>query len=152
MLYLVTARAETLGSTRAHLERDAFRDTKNKRREAVIVFGRAADDRADRRLVGVLDAAAESVRHQVLGERAQHDVRPRHERLPQPVRAVDLRPVKQIAGRIDCAVAIFDPPGADDIEVLEREAERIDHTVARRALRALAMLLHALRASIEGGR
>ena len=59
-------------------------------------------------------------------------------------RPIELRAVVKVADRIDRDAIVLDAPHAGDVEVLERQAERIDHLVARRARRILAVLFHAL--------
>ena len=66
------------------------------------------------------------------------------ERRAEASRPRNRRAVIQRRGGVDRRAAVLDAPGADDVEVLEREAERIDHFVARRARRILPVLLHAL--------
>src|SRR5258708_22194058 len=60
------------GIGRAHLERGAVDDAEDERGEPVAVGGGLAHDGAHRRLIEVLDAAADRVRHQVAGEGADH--------------------------------------------------------------------------------
>ena len=90
--------------------------------EAIVVARRGADDAADRRLIVVLDAAAERVGQQLLGERRDEAIGS-EQRLPQPVRTVELRAVGHRSRRVDWtrrtrrASAIGRP-----VEVLERQA------------------------------
>ena len=72
------------------------------------------------------------------------DARPLQQRLPQIVRPGERRAVVERARRIDRRAVVLDAPRAGDVEVLERQADRIDHAVARRARRVRAVLLHAL--------
>src|SRR5580658_6730687 len=59
-----------IGAGRAHAERRAPDDPENNGGPAVILRRRIACNLADRRQIGVFDAAAERVRHQFLRERA----------------------------------------------------------------------------------
>ena len=105
---------------------------------------RVADDGADRRHVVVLDRPAERVGHQALGEAQKNRVRVLQQRRTQIRRTVDGRAVVHHARSDRRHAAVLDAPLARRIEVLEREAERIDHPVARVARRVGAMLLHPL--------
>ena len=69
----------------------------------------------------------------------------RQQRIAQRIRPIQLDAV-QVAIRFDhrSRFAIFRAPGADRIEVLEREAQRIDDAVAGVAGRVLAVSDHAL--------
>ena len=66
------------------------------------------------------------------------------QRRAQAGRAFHARAVVEIADHVDRHLVVLDAPRAGDVEVLEREAQRIDHAVARVAARVVAMLLHAL--------
>ena len=74
------------------------------------------------------------------------DIRPREQRLAQRDGAVDLRAVGEHAGRVDRSdpslVCVL--PLTDGVEVLEREADRIDVAMARRAHRVGAMQFELL--------
>ncbi len=131
-------------SARRHLERAAVHHSQHEGREAVVVLGRVADDLANRGHVEMLDAAAEAVGHQALREAGEEHVLVLQQRRAQAVRAGHLRAVVEIADRIDEVAVVANAPAAGDVEVLEREAERIDHAMAGVALRIGAMLLHAL--------
>ena len=61
----------------------------------------------------------------------------------QSLGAGDCGAVEELTGRVDVDAAIANTPLAGGVEVLERQAERIDDAVARRSLRAAAVLLHA---------
>ena len=56
---------------------------------------------ADRRRVVVVDAAAERIGQQLLGERADEHLRPREQRLPQAGHAVEGLAVRQAARRVE---------------------------------------------------
>ena len=86
----------------------------------------------------------ERVGHQVLGEGLHQHARSLQQRLPQIGRARQRRAVVERAGRVDRHAVVPDAPRAGDVEVVERQADRIDHPVARRAGRVRAVLLHAL--------
>ena len=92
----------------------------------------------------VLDAAAERVGHQVLGEVSRKTSLWLSSAARRLGRAVQRVPSYMIAGRVDRHAVVLDAPAAGDVEVLERQAERIDHPVARRARRVLAVLFHPL--------
>src|SRR5437016_5579575 len=55
-----------------HLERRAVDDSEHERRELVVVLRGLPDDRANSRLIEILDPAAEGVRHQAIGEIPNH--------------------------------------------------------------------------------
>ena len=55
----------------------------------------------------------------------------RQQRVAQARRAVHLRPVVEIADRVHRHFVVLDAPRAGDVEVLEREPERIDDAMAR---------------------
>ena len=84
-----------------HLKRRALDDSEDDRREAVVLRARVADDLADGRRVVVLDAAAEREGQQLLGERADEQLRTLQQRRFEPVDAVELAAVGQAAGRVD---------------------------------------------------
>ena len=77
-----------------------------------------------------LDAAAERVGHQLLGHRADEQLRPVENRLAQRDDAVNGRAVGQLSRRVDRTAGFLRAPRADRVEVLEREADRIHHLVA----------------------
>ena len=99
-------------------------------------------DGANRGLVVILDAPAERVRHQVLGEIANHRFRMIDERRAQAGRPRNRRAVIERRRRVDRCAAVLDPPRADDVEVLQCQAQGIDRLVARRARGILPVLLH----------
>ena len=108
----------------------------------------ASASAAMRRIVGlivVLDAAAERVRHQVLRERADERRRAldqRALRAPRGSRSACRRRAGRACRPASRSRAIRHWP--DDIEVVEREADRIHVLMARLALRIGAVLLHPL--------
>ena len=127
------------------LERRALDDAVDERRHPVVVLRRVSDDRADRRHVVVLDPAAERVGHQALGE-AQDDrvlVLAAARRAGWPARRSCVPSYSTPTGSTGHFV-VLDAPRAGRVVVLERQAERVDHAVARVARRVLAVLLHAL--------
>ena len=91
--------------------------------------------------------AAERIGQQLLGHRPDEDVRLAQQRLPQLDHAVDRRAVDQLPRGVDrraARAAVARAPGADGVEVLEREPDRVDHPVAAGARRVAAVLLQAL--------
>ncbi len=89
------------------------------------------------------DAPAEAVGQQALGEAQDEHVMVLQQRGAQAHRPVHPGAVVKVADRIHWRAVVANAPPAGDVEVLEREAERIDHLVARGARRVGAMLLHA---------
>ena len=83
----------------------------------------------------VVDAAAQREGQQLLGERADEQLRAGEQRLPQAGHAVEgrRRPAGCPTRRSAAAVSSTRPPAADRVEVLQREPERIDAAMARRA-------------------
>src|SRR4051812_28942847 len=75
----------------------AVDDALHNRRELVIVRRAATDDRAHRGHVVIRETAAERVGQQLLGHRADEDLRVAHQRLPQRHHAIDLRAVEEFA-------------------------------------------------------
>ena len=130
-----------------HLEWCARDDADDDRRPAEAVARRLADDPAQRRPVVVLDAAAERVRHQPLGDGADELLRSARPTSTdaQPVEAFERLAVGQRSGRVDRRVALVArAQRPDGVELLEREAERIHLRMARRARRILPVLLEPL--------
>ncbi len=119
-------------------------DAAHERGQRVVGLGRLRHDAAHHRHVARRQTAAERVGGEVLGEVLHEHARALHERRLQVGRARERRAVVERAGRIDRHAVVLDAPGAGDVEVLEREANRIDHPVARHARRVLAVLLHPL--------
>ena len=103
---------------------------------------------ADHRHVVVFDAAAQRVRHQLLGDHADELRRIAQQRLPQLDRAVDLlcRPTASTDGidRHAAVAALLGPPLAVGVEVLEREPDRVHQLVAAGARLVLAVQRHLL--------
>ena len=108
------------------------------------VFRGVTDDRAQRRHIVGLDTTAERVGHEVLGEGHQEGVFVLEQRAAQAGGAFHLGAVVELPRRVDRDAVVLDPQPADDVEVLEREAERIDHAMTRDARRIRAVLLHPL--------
>ena len=104
--------------------------------------------RMTRRTAGMSDGstpAAERVGHQALGEAEQERVLVLEQRGAQPGRrrpSACRRRASPLAST--GTLVVLDAPPAGDVEVLERQAERVDHPVARGARRVLAVLLHPL--------
>ena len=106
--------------------------------------------RTMRRTVGmsaILERPAEPVSHELLGQRL-HELLGALRAAParSATRPVDGRAVGQHARRVDrgAGFAVLVAPSADGVEVLEREAERIDDAVAGVAGRIGAVRLEAL--------
>src|SRR5436190_12952470 len=110
-----------------HLKRSALDDSEQERREPVIVSLRVAHDPPHRRRVVVLDAAAERERQQVLRQRAREELGTAQQGVFESVDASMLRGAGQGAQRVNrLSVHIDVSPLPNRIEVLEREAHRID--------------------------
>ncbi len=86
----------------------------------------------------------EGVGHQLLGQRPNEHVGPRHQRIAQRDDPVDLGAVGELSRRIQRNPGLTRAPGARRIEILEREPEGIHHLVAPRAGRTGAVPFHAL--------
>ena len=114
------------------------------RREPVILRPRVAHDRARRRTIVILHAASERVGHQLLGQRSDEQLGPAQERRFQAVHVVELAAIRQAARGIDGRACLDRSPPPDRVVVLEREAERIHHVVARRTVRVGAVLRQPL--------
>ncbi len=126
-------------------ERIALDDAGDDRVHPVAVRRRVLQDLADRRHVVVLEAAAQRIGQQLLGQRVHEALGPRGQRRAQLGDAVELAAVGQRAGRVDRVERLVDdPPLAGRVEVLEREAGRVDHRVAGGAGRVVAVLRHPL--------
>jgi hypothetical protein len=65
--------------------------------------------------------------------------------------AVDCRSVDEPRTGVDRLAGVAVAPAADEIETLEREAERVDELMARRANRVRSMRLHALAQRLGSG-
>src|SRR5690606_10210594 len=126
------------------LESGAAHDAKDKRRYPVVIPGRLPDDGAYRRHVRRTEATTERIRHQPLGKAQEQGVHVLQERLTKSLSTVYGRSVVQLAGRIDRDLVVFDSILPRYVEVLERQAKRIDHAMARRARRVATVLFHAL--------
>ena len=90
-------------------------------------------------------SAAEAVREQVLGEAADERIGPIQNRVPQARR--DHRASCHRTAVPDGSIgdaAVDRAPQADGVEILERQADRIHHLVARGARRVLPMLRQPL--------
>ena len=83
-------------------------------------------------------------RHEILGKVLNQHAGPLQQRLPQVGRSGQRRAVVERARRVDRHAVVPDPPCAGDVEVVQRQADRIDHAMARRARRIRAVLLHPL--------
>src|SRR4029079_9819973 len=128
------------GVRAAHAERRALHDPEDERRKVILVRAGVADDAAYRGHVVTVEAAAEGLRHQVVGDSDEHGLLVFQQRGPQSDRAADRRAVVELARRVDVGAAVADAPLADDVEILQRQAERIDHAMARAALGARTVL------------
>ena len=101
---------------------------------------------AHRRHVVGLDAAAERVGQELLGQRCDERSDDEQHRA-EPSRPLNAVPSAVRRRRRSARRLVDRAPAADRVEVLEREAERIHQRVARRARRVRAVLLRAARAS-----
>src|SRR5262245_16195471 len=118
----------------------ALYDADHQRREAIVVRSGVTDDRADQRHVVVLNAAAESVGQQSLGDVSNELRRIAKHRFSQSGDAVHLAAVDKYADRVDRLPLVFRSPMTDRIKVLERDADRIHDLVA--ALAGLDRTMH----------
>ena len=80
-------------------------------------------------------------------KRQHEDVLVFQQRRAQARRAVDLGAVVELARGVHRHAVVVDAPHAGDVEILERQAERIDHAVARDARRIACGALPCARAS-----
>ncbi len=111
------------------------------RRPAVVGGGRVADDLAHRRTIVVIEPAAERVGQQLFGHRAREPIGRIEQQRAQARQPVDRGAAHRAAAGVHRLPRFVDgPPAANRVEVLEREAERIDHRVAAAAHRIAAML------------
>ena len=136
-----------LGLLHSHLKWIALHNALDERRKTIVVLGGIPGDGANRRHVVVLERAAGRVGQQFFGHGADEHVRSAQQRISQTRRTVELGAVHKLSGGVDRLAAVGGAPGPDQIEVVERESDRIHDFVARRAGWILAMLFHALRAA-----
>src|SRR5688500_11285342 len=108
-----------------HLEWRAFDDAEDHDGPAVLVSRRIAHDLAHGRAVIRLDAAAERVSEQPLGERVEEQVLFAEQHFAQAARAVEGSAVGQHTGGIDRTRTDGVAPAAQAVEILQREAERV---------------------------
>ena len=143
----------SIGQFRAHLERGALHDSQHDRLHGVILRGGAPDDAADDRHVDRLEPAAQRVNQQLFGDRAGEHVRPGQQRLPQRRRA--RRPCVPSASTPAASIAspslVAVAPLPDGVEVLQREADRIDVAMARAAGRDWRDAVRAARGRSTAG-
>ena len=127
--------------------RGLVHDAQHERREAVVVASpRRARSCESRGMSNDSTRRPSAVGHQALGE-ACAGTRPgaSSSAARRPIGPFDPACRRRDRRRGSTGAPLsLDAPAAGDVEVLEREAERIDHAVARAALRVRAMLLHAL--------
>ena len=119
-------------------------DAQNQRREPVIVAGRVPDDAAHDGHVVVAEPAAERVHQQLARQRPHEHLGLPQDRLPQRDDTVDLGAIDKLSRRVDRRPFVSRAPGADRVEILERQSQRIHQLVAARARRACPVLLEAL--------
>ena len=126
--------ALSIGQLRAHLKRGAADDAQHDRLHGVVLRGRVADDAPDDGHVHRLEAAAERVDQQLLRDGARR-TRPAGPAAPcaSATGPSTFAAVGEHAGRVDrrALPRVDAPPLPDGVEVLEREAHRIDVAVAR---------------------
>src|SRR5687767_5253755 len=129
----------------AHLKRNALDDSENERRQPVSVLLRLAHDAANRRRVVVLDAASERERQKVLRQRRGEQFGTAQQGVFQSGDPSVLRGAGQCAQRVDGLPVYFSlPPLSYRIEVLEREAHRVNRAVAAGAHGVATMRRQAL--------
>src|SRR5689334_359654 len=115
-----------------HLKCRTGHDAHHQSLEPIVVGRGRAHDRAHARHVLVIERTTERVRHELLGQVLHELIRLAQQRVAQIVRAIEQRAVRQLAVRVDRAAreAIALAVLADGVEVLQREAERIEQSVA----------------------
>jgi hypothetical protein len=126
-------------------ERIAVDDPGHDRAERVVCRGCAFHYLPDLRHVEVFDLAIEGVHHQALGERGRELVLMAGQVLAQIGRAAELQAAGQhgagVNRRACCVVPVA--PAALVVEVLQREAGRVDQSMATLAGRILAVQFKA---------
>ena len=105
---------------------------------------RLPHQRAHGRHIGRGEPPTQRVGHQVLREGLHQHVGAREQRLPQVRGPAKRRAVIERARRVHRHAVVPDAPRARHVEVVERQADRIDHPVTRVAGRVGPVLLHAL--------
>jgi hypothetical protein len=112
-----------------------------------LIAGRIAHNRANSWHVSSRQSTPNGIRHQLFGHRADEGLGLAQQGCAKLDDTIDLCAVDQLSGGIHqraARPAVFRTPGADGVEVLERQAGGIDHPVAARTSRVAAMLFHAL--------
>ena len=99
----------------------------------------ASHDRIDVRPIGGAGQSPRGVGQQLLHQAAGELVRPREHDLLELHDVFERPPVRHFARRVHPEFSVLRPPGPDGIEVLQREAERVDPPVALAACRDLAV-------------
>ena len=88
-------------------------------------------------------ASSQRIRHQFLGKGRSKYVSLRDQHIPKAGRTIQLGAICQFAGRIDSIAAVECTNGANAVQVLEREADRIHRRVTGCANGICTMLLQA---------
>ena len=98
------------------------------------------------RFIGKLHGTAQGVAEQLAAELPQKCLAPHREQVgSQTVETVELRSIHGFHARVDRPVAqVLVAPAADRVEAFEREAERVDASMADGALGVAAMLFDEL--------
>src|SRR6185503_20470016 len=124
-----------------HAERNAARDAEDDRLKTIALRRSVRHDAPHNGHVVILETAAERERQELLRQRVNEQRRVARQRRAQLLGAVRGLPDRSRARGVDehAAVALLEPPLADDVEVLERLPERIDDAVALVARRLRAM-------------
>src|SRR5262249_42688837 len=106
-------------------ERQAPDDLRHQDRELVVALRQRRHDGVDGRPVVVLEAAAQSVDHQLLGQVAGEEVLLVLQDLLQLARPLERLVVGQRPTRVYVELAVLRPPLADGVVVLEGEADGV---------------------------
>src|SRR5258706_6840475 len=112
-------------------ERIAGHDADDESLHAIAVFGDGVGQLIDDDLVVAFQLAAERISQQFTGQVAAEIIRARGDDPLEFPRGAETATARQLAGGIDCATGVVDvAPAANGVEVLQTEADRIEHLVA----------------------
>src|SRR5262245_14339875 len=136
--------SSSLSILRSHLKRLALHNTENERRKTIIVACRLPNDVSDGGHVVGRDRAPRSVSQQLFRSDGHKHVGPIQQRPSQARGAIEPCAIHHFGGGIDAGLAVVLAPLADQVEILEREADGIHDAVAGRAYSLAAVQLHAL--------